>query len=75
MKKKKKVKPHYNVSIGVIWDKDNLLITKRKKDGLLGGLWEFPGGKIEEKETAKEAVKREIKEELSIDITPKGLIK
>jgi len=40
-----------NVSVGVIWDKDNLLITKRKPSGLLGGLWEFPGGKIEKKET------------------------
>ena len=42
----KKPRPHYDVAVGIIWDDQKLLITKRKEDGLLGGLWEFPGGKI-----------------------------
>ena len=70
----KKPKPHYDVAVGIIWDKSKLLITKRKENGLLGGLWEFPGGKIKCRENAFSAVKREIKEELSINITPKEMI-
>ena len=74
VKEAKKIKPHYNVAVGIIWNKSQLLITKRREDGLLGGLWEFPGGKIIKKETAKSAVKREIFEELSIKIKPEKLI-
>ncbi|MAV89704.1 MAG: hypothetical protein CBE24_08310 [bacterium TMED264] len=62
MKIKKKPIPHYNVAVGIIYKGSKLLITKRKEDGLLGGLWEFPGGKIEKNETAKKAIQREIKE-------------
>jgi A/G-specific adenine glycosylase len=71
---KKAQKPHYDVAVGIIWDKNKLLITKRKEDGLLGGLWEFPGGKIKKNESIKSAIKREIKEELSINIKPETLI-
>lgn len=48
-------------------DKNEILITQRV-DGQFNGLWEFPGGKIESNETHKEALIREIKEELNIDI-------
>ena len=64
----KKIFPHYDIGIGVIWHEDKILITKRKKSGLLGGLWEFPGGKIRPTETKEACIKREIKEELNIDI-------
>ena len=37
---------------------------------MLGGLWEFPGGKIDTKESTEECIKREIKEELNINIMP-----
>lgn len=67
-------KPHYNVAVGIIWDKSKILITKRKENGLLGGLWEFPGGKMKKRENAFNAVRREIKEELSINIIPRELI-
>ena len=39
-------RPHRDVTAGVIWDENgHVLITQRPLDGLLGGLWEFPGGK------------------------------
>ena len=48
------------------------LIAQRPLDGLLGGLWEFPGGKQEPGESLPQALQREIKEELGIDIEVGG---
>lgn len=62
--------PHYQVAAGVIWDADGrFLIAQRPLNGLLGGLWEFPGGKQEDGETLPQALRREIREELAIDIS------
>lgn len=61
--------PHYDVTAGVIWGGNGrFLIAQRPLDGLLGGLWEFPGGKMEPGETLPEALTREIAEELAIEI-------
>lgn len=49
-------------------DRDLILIDRRLAKGLLGGFWEFPGGKIEGNETVQECIKREILEEIGIDI-------
>jgi len=68
IKKEKKKKPHYDVSAGIIWYDDYIIISKRKASGMLGGLWEFPGGKIEKKETPEQCLKREVKEEININI-------
>ena len=46
-----------------------VLIAKRPEDKQLGGLWEFPGGKVEPGERPETALIRELKEELSIDVT------
>jgi len=55
--------------VAAIIKKDNLsLIVQRNKNKHLGLKWEFPGGKVESKETLKEALIREIKEELNITI-------
>jgi len=54
--------------IGIIEKKGKFLIQKRPSSGLLADLWEFPGGKIEKKETAEQALKREIKEEIGAEI-------
>jgi A/G-specific adenine glycosylase len=61
--------PHKNIGVAVIWnDRGQILIDRRREEGLLGGLWEFPGGKIEAGETIEECIKREIQEELGIEI-------
>ena len=73
-RKQKKTKPHYRVAVGIIWQDNRILISKRKRDGLLGGLWEFPGGKLQENETGEICVKREIKEELNVDVIPGNMI-
>ena len=61
--------PHKNIGVAVIWnDQRQILIDRRRPEGLLGGLWEFPGGKVEPGETVEECIKREILEELGIEI-------
>ena len=61
--------PHKLIGVAVIWNEQGqILIDKRPQSGLLGGLWEFPGGKLEPNETLAECVVREIQEELGIDI-------
>jgi A/G-specific adenine glycosylase len=54
--------------IGIIEKKGKFLIQKRPSTGLMADLWEFPGGKIEKGETAKKALRREIKEEIGAEI-------
>jgi A/G-specific adenine glycosylase len=61
--------PHYEVAAGVIWRGDQLLISKRHTDDLLGGLWELPGGTRESGETLEKCLVREVREELGIEIT------
>lgn len=64
----RKKTPTYQIAVGVIRKNGKLLITRRKLDGLLGGLWEFPGGKLRPDETAPSACIREIKEETGITV-------
>ncbi len=54
--------------IGIIEKNGKFLIQKRPSTGLLADLWEFPGGKIEKGETAEQALKREMKEEIGTEI-------
>lgn len=69
MTESRKPIPHKQIGVAVITDsKGQILIDRRKQEGLLGGLWEFPGGKIEPGESVEECVSREIKEELGIEI-------
>ena len=58
-----------HVVVGIIKNTANeVVVTKRKSDAHLGGLLEFPGGKLEANETPKEALQRELKEELDIHV-------
>ncbi|TCO77431.1 8-oxo-dGTP diphosphatase MutT [Marinisporobacter balticus] len=52
----------------IINEQQQILIAKRKEEKMLGGYWEFPGGKIESGETAEESLIRELMEEMHIDI-------
>ena len=69
-----KKNPHFNIAVGVIWKGNDILITKRKLGGLLGGLWEFPGGKLNNNESSEECIIREIYEEIGIQIELKSFI-
>lgn len=68
----KKPIPHYIVTAAVMRRGDKVLIAQRPSKGLLGGLWEFPGGKVEEGESLEKALQREIKEELAAQIVVGG---
>jgi len=60
--------PRYIVTSAVIWRKGTVLITQRPANGLLGGLWEFPGGKQQPGEDLVRCLQREIQEELQAEI-------
>ncbi|NEP58811.1 MAG: 8-oxo-dGTP diphosphatase MutT [Symploca sp. SIO2G7] len=60
---------HKNIGVAVIQNgQGKFLIDRRPNQGLMAGLWEFPGGKVEPGETVTECIKREIQEELGIEI-------
>lgn len=56
------------VVAGVIYKEEKFLIAQRNFKKSQGGLWEFPGGKVEKEESYEDALIREIKEELNADI-------
>jgi len=74
VKPARKKTPHYDIGVGVIWKNHKVLIQRRPPEKLLGGLWEFPGGKHEGDETLEETVAREIAEELSIEVRVTDLV-
>lgn len=66
-----KPRPHRTVVAGVIWEGNRFLIQKRPENGLLGGLWELPGGKVMAGESREKALVREIAEETGLAVTVK----
>jgi 8-oxo-dGTP diphosphatase len=60
------------VVAAVIGRGESILVTRRKADAERGGLWEFPGGKVEAGETEPAALQREIREELgcAVEVGP-----
>ena len=68
-RQRKKHPPHIHVGAALITNsKRQILIARRRESDMLGGLWEFPGGKQEKDESIRDCIQREIKEELGIDI-------
>jgi 8-oxo-dGTP diphosphatase len=57
-----------DVAAGLVFRAGRLLITQRRLTDHLGGLWEFPGGKREPAESFEECLRRELREELSIEV-------
>jgi A/G-specific adenine glycosylase len=60
--------PHIIVTAAVIRQDGKILLAQRPHNGLLGGLWEFPGGKVQDGEDLPTCLKREICEELGAEI-------
>ena len=57
------------VAAAIICRKDMILLARRMPESHLGGLWEFPGGKKEFGETLEDCLRREVREELGVDIS------
>lgn len=62
------------VVCGIIFDNEKVFICRRKEGKSLAGYWEFPGGKIEESESSEQALKRELHEELEMEVVIKDFI-
>jgi 8-oxo-dGTP diphosphatase len=62
------------VAVALIDGEGRILLQRRRLDGEHGGLWEFPGGKIEPGETPQAAALREIEEELAVRLDPAALV-
>jgi A/G-specific adenine glycosylase len=63
--------PHYDVAIGIVHDRGRVFIDRRPYGGMLGGLWEFPGGKVEAGEEPEDALARELREEFGMTVEAK----
>jgi A/G-specific adenine glycosylase len=66
--------PHYTVTAAVIWQEGRLLLAQRPPQGLLGGMWEFAGGKLQPGEDLAACLRREIREELGAEIDVHGAL-
>lgn len=60
--------PHHRIAAGIVWRGAEVLVARRPAEGLLGGLWEFPGGKVEAGESDEAAVVREVAEETGVQV-------
>src|SRR6476620_2836728 len=63
-----------DVAAALVFRDGKLLIARRHEDAHLGGMWEFPGGKREPKETFEQCLVRELREELGIEVTVGELV-
>jgi len=66
--------PIIDVAAALVFREGKLLITQRLADAHLGGLWEFPGGKRELNETFEDCLRRELREELGIEVAVGELV-
>jgi mutator protein MutT len=60
------------VAIALVWRGDRVLVTRRLPAAHLGGLWEFPGGKLRTSETPDAAAEREVLEETGVVARARG---
>ena len=62
------------VAAGVVFREGKILISQRRSEDHLGGLWEFPGGKLEQGESWETCLHRELREELAIEVAVDELL-
>lgn len=68
-RRKTKPTPEHHIAAGLIYKGSEVLIVQRPLEGLLGGLWEFPNGQIDENETAEDACIRHITDVVNLSVT------
>jgi A/G-specific adenine glycosylase len=66
--KKLPPRPHHEIGVGIVRRRGRVLIGRRPEDGLLGGLWEFPGGKRRAGERHEQTTRREVLEETGLRV-------
>ncbi|MBM3262371.1 MAG: A/G-specific adenine glycosylase [candidate division Zixibacteria bacterium] len=64
----RRARPHHAMTAGIILHNDRVLIVQRPMDGLLGGLWEFPGGRLQDGELPEEGFVREIRSTFGLEV-------
>jgi mutator protein MutT len=68
-RRRRKPIPHIEVGAGIIWRRGRVLLCKRRAGAMLGGLWEFPGGKRRPGESVRRCIRRELIEECALPVT------
>jgi len=68
LKAQRKTPPHHTVAVGIIWKDERFLLCQRDHEALLGGLWEFPGGRLKTGETCEECVVRKVQDRLAVRV-------
>lgn len=74
IRKQKPVTPHHEYVVAVISKNGRYLLAKRPDKGLLGGMWEFPGGPVVPGETHQTALERVLRDEFGVAVKPGGLV-
>lgn len=74
VRRTKKPTPHHELAVAAIRKNGRYLLGKRPPKGLLGGLWEFPGGPVGAGETHESAIRREMRAQLGIAVKVGGLV-
>jgi A/G-specific adenine glycosylase len=69
VKAKRGAMRHETIGVGIVFDAQGRILIARRKEGLLGGLWEFPGGKRLSREKIRDTVVREMLEETGLHVT------
>jgi len=68
VRRRRKRIPHIEVGAGIVWRRGKVLMCRRPEGKMLGGLWEFPGGKRRNGESIPECIHRELKEECDLEV-------
>ncbi|KAA3661592.1 MAG: A/G-specific adenine glycosylase, partial [Calditrichaeota bacterium] len=66
LKKLKKEVPHHNIAVAVLWDEGQIFITKREQNGVLGGMWDFPGVRYTDPVKPQRALQQELLEKYNV---------